>query len=119
MASQGKKQSETKVTRIKATDEVSAKKTVAKSTKEVAKKATVKTPGTSKLPKGFRAVLKPFIMLGGYFKGAWVELREVRWPTRKSTWGLTVAVLLFSAFFAVLILLLDALFKLLFEFILK
>ena len=59
-----------------------------------------------------------FSAIGGYFKGAWVELRQVRWPTRRATWGLTGAVLLYSAFFVVLVLLLDAGFKYLFELIL-
>lgn len=49
-----------------------------------------------------------------YLKGAWAELKEVRWPNRKSTWELTLAVLGFSTFFVILILLLDALFKYLF-----
>ena len=65
------------------------------------------------------AVLRPFAALGGYFKGAWLELREVRWPTRKATWSLTIAVLGFSALFTVIILLLDAGYKSLFEIILK
>jgi len=65
------------------------------------------------------AVLRPFAALGGYFVGAWRELREVRWPTRKATWSLTIAVLGFSAFFTILILLLDAGYKSLFEIILK
>ena len=51
----------------------------------------------------------------GYFKGAWIELKQVRWPDRKSTWGMTFAVVLFTLFFVVLILLLDAGFKYLFE----
>lgn len=62
--------------------------------------------------------LKVLISIGGYFKGAWYELRQVRWPTRRATWGLTLAVLLFSAFFVFLILLLDLLFKYLFGLIL-
>ncbi len=45
----------------------------------------------------------------GYFKG----------PDRKSTWGMTFAVVLFTLFFVVLILLLDAGFKYLFDFIIK
>ncbi|MBC7868794.1 preprotein translocase subunit SecE [Candidatus Saccharibacteria bacterium] len=57
--------------------------------------------------------------MGIYFKGAWYELRQVRWPDRKQTWGLTAAVMIFSAFFIVLIVLLDALFKYLFEIILR
>lgn len=56
--------------------------------------------------------------IGGYFKGAWAELRQVRWPNRRATWGLTGAVILYSAFFVVLVLLLDAAFKYLFELIL-
>ena len=55
----------------------------------------------------------------GYFKGAWIELKQVRWPDRKSTWGMTFAVVLFTLFFVVLILLLDAGFKYLFDFIIK
>ena len=47
----------------------------------------------------------------GYFKGAWIELKQVRWLDRKSTWGMTFAVVLFTLFFVVLILLLDAGFK--------
>ena len=55
----------------------------------------------------------------GYFKGAWIELKQVRWSDRKSTWGMTFAVVLFTLFFVVLILLLDAGFKYLFDFIIK
>ena len=55
----------------------------------------------------------------GYFKGAWIELKQVHWPDRKSTWGMTFAVVLFTLFFVVLILLLDAGFKYLFDFIIK
>lgn len=51
----------------------------------------------------------------GYFAGAWHELRQVRWPDRKATWGLTLAVILFSLFFAALILGLDYLFNELFR----
>lgn len=43
----------------------------------------------------------------GYFVGAWRELRQVRWPNRRATWGLTLAVILFSAVLATLIILLD------------
>ncbi len=53
-----------------------------------------------------------------YFVGAWQELRQVHWPNRRATWGLTLAVLLFSGFFVALILLLDAGFKYLFELLL-
>lgn len=66
-----------------------------------------------------RAAARPLRGIGGYFAGAWRELREVRWPTRSQTWGMTGALIGFTAVFVVLILLLDALFKYLFELILK
>jgi preprotein translocase SecE subunit len=58
---------------------------------------------------------KPFRAVGGYFKGAWIELRQVRWPDRKATWGLTLAVILFSLFFSLVILGLDWVFSYLFK----
>ncbi len=50
-----------------------------------------------------------------YFSGAWRELRQVRWPNRRATWSLTLAVILFSVFFAALILGLDYVFNELFR----
>lgn len=50
-----------------------------------------------------------------YFVGAWRELKQVRWPNRKETWGLTFAVIAYSVFFLALIILLDAFFKYLFD----
>jgi len=60
----------------------------------------------------------PLRAIGGYFAGAWSELKQVRWPTRSATWGMTAAMLGFTAFFVVVILLLDALFKYVFQLIL-
>ncbi len=51
----------------------------------------------------------------GYFKNSWKELRLVRWPNRRATWSFTFAVLLFSAFFMLVILGLDAVFEFLFK----
>lgn len=63
----------------------------------------------------FHRLTKPFRVLGQYFGGAWQELRQVRWPNRGATWSLTLAVILFSLFFAALILGLDAAFSYLFK----
>lgn len=104
-----KKSDNANVTRIKAGASTKKSK-VSVETTRVDKKNTPKKTRQLKL----RAP-KPLATIGGYFKGSWVELKQVRWPTRQATWGLTGAVLLFSAFFVVLILLLDAGFKLLFE----
>lgn len=87
----------------------------------IAVKATkVQAPQKTKSEKASRVrkIGKPVKSAGGYFKGAWVELRQVRWPNRRATWSLTFAVLVYSAFFVVLVLLLDAGFKYLFELIL-
>lgn len=78
------------------------------------KAVKVKKPRTGKGIRGMGV----FRAIGGYFKGAWVELRLVRWPNRRATWSLTAAVLAYSAFFVLLVLLLDAGFKYLFELIL-
>jgi preprotein translocase SecE subunit len=61
-----------------------------------------------RLPRWIRAI-------GGYFKGSWQELRQVSWPTRKATWGMTLAVMLFTLVLAVIILLLDLGFEQLFK----
>lgn len=101
---------ETKVTRIKAKENEARPKKAASERVKQPKEATSKR-NDNPIIRGLKA-------FGGYFKGAWVELRQVRWPTRRATWGLTLAVLIFSAFFVVIILLLDLLFKYLFELIL-
>ncbi|MFZ3009843.1 MAG: preprotein translocase subunit SecE [Candidatus Microsaccharimonas sp.] len=105
---------ETKVTRISAKD--SSTKTVKVSGK---KSAAPKKRSPVRDRSDMHPILRGLISIGGYFKGAWIELRQVRWPSRSATWSLTLAVILFSAFFAVIILLLDLLFKYLFELILS
>lgn len=96
------------VTRIKAKD---TKEAVVKKPKSP-KKVTAEGEQPKKTRKN------PAKAAGGYFKGAWEELRQVRWPNRRATWSLTAAMLVFTAFFVVLILLLDAFFKYIFQLIL-
>lgn len=107
MAKSSSKSSETKVTRIKASDAASKQKTTNISKK--AEKSTI--TAAHQKPKKARALRA----IGRYFKGAWVELGQVRWPDRRATWGMTGALLAFTAFFVVVILLLDAGFKYLFK----
>ncbi|MEI7918457.1 MAG: preprotein translocase subunit SecE [Candidatus Saccharibacteria bacterium] len=86
------------------------------------KKKSKKEATPKKESKFLKVIQKRFswlIKFGGYFKGSWKELRQVRWPDRKATWGMTAAVLLFTGFFALLILLLDAGFNELFKLIIK
>ena len=56
--------------------------------------------------------LKPFKILGKilwptYFRNSWKELRQVTWPTRRETWQLTLAVIIFSVIFGVIIAVVD------------
>jgi preprotein translocase subunit SecE len=107
-----------KVTRITAKDDAPKKTT--KSTKAAPSKAVKARKTTS--PKAVvsedtTTKKNVFARIGAYFKGAWFELRQVRWPNRKATWALTVAVILFSFFFVGLIILLDTFFKWIFELI--
>lgn len=63
---------------------------------------------SARLPRPLRAI-------GGYFVGSWRELRQVSWPTRRATWGMTLAVILFTLVLATIILLLDIGFEQLFK----
>ena len=120
-ASASSKKETNKVTRISASDDAAPKtkksstaavknEAIAKDTKDSkAAKATVskKTEAKDKRP--------PIVAIGQYFAGAWKELRQVRWPNRRTTWALTFAVLAFTAFFIVIIILLDYGFQWLFQ----
>ena len=61
-----------------------------------------------KMPKWLKAI-------GRYFKGSVQELAQVKWPTRRTTWGSTLAVILFTAALGAFILALDYGFELLFK----
>ena len=114
-----------KATKKATSPKAAAKKTTAsktaavaavKSTKKpVEKKVVAKKAKKEKKARTPRKWTKPFRAIGGYFRGAWVELRQVRWPDRKTTWGMTIAVLLFSVAFSLIILGLDTLFNYIFK----
>ena len=74
---------DTKVTRIKAKDApkgaASKRKQSTQSTQRTAEK-----PRRSNKGNPFAKMLRG---IGGYFKGAWQELKQVRWPTRQSNMG--------------------------------
>lgn len=121
------KKSETKVTRITASDS-GAKKPAAKTQKATAKtkevehkaktspKAKDKQDAATDTPRRIRAK-NPLAPFWRYLKGAWYELRQVRWPDRRATWKMTGALLAFTLFFVIVILLLDAGFNELFKLI--
>ena len=131
---------DTKIRRITAKD--SSKKTSKTEAKPAISKYRAKVEGietkkTKKaLPKWLQIVLLPFKLvgkilafvfkpfrkifapIGKYFAESWQELKLVRWPTRKETWKMTVAVLIFSITFVILVVLLDGLFNWIFTTIL-
>ena len=84
-------------------------------------KKTKKAPKTEKVEKTEKPLkqtfilFRPFVALGRYIKNSWQELRQVRWPNRKYTWKMTIAMLVYCAIFLVFIVLLDLLFTLLFN----
>lgn len=123
-----------KITRIKASDSskkndesnepvVTRKKVVVKDKqtekakqKEI-RKAEKKLDKKESNKKTF-ILFRPFVAFFRYIRDAWRELRQVRWPNRKTTWKMVFAVLVYTALFMVIISLLDLFFSWLFNLIL-
>ena len=103
-------QAQAKATKAKIRAKTKAAKAKAKATKS----ATPEKP----LKQVF-ILARPFVALGRYLRDSWRELRQVRWPNRKATWKMTLAVLVYCAIFIVFIMLLDALFTFIFDLLLK
>ena len=108
-----KKTADTKVTRITASDVGKAAAPGVQSGKPAKGQKTAAQAAAAKKP-----TKNPFARLMRYFKGAWHELRQVRWPDRKNTWAMTGALLAFTVFFIIVILVLDFAFSELFKIIL-
>ena len=119
----------TKVTRIKAKDDgpkaakseseeitrkvsVKAKNSESKKTKIANKKAEKKADKDAK--KSLKKVDAKEKKVG-YFRGAFQELRQVRWPSRKETWKMTLSVIIYVVLLAAIIMLLDALLQFIFN----
>lgn len=87
-------------------------KSSAKTTKSSAK---AKTAASS--PKNSKSRRNPLSAITGYFRGAWQEIKQVRWPDRRSTWGMVSALIVFTAALFLVIILLDYGFAWLFKLI--
>lgn len=115
----------TNIRRIKATDNKKPQKTPSNKATAPDEVANDTKQKPSAKPKKDKAVTStkpknnPFRQMIDYFKGSWYELKQVHWPSRSATWSMTVAVLLFSLFFVVLIVLLDSGFRWVFEQLLR
>lgn len=116
--------------KVSVTDKKSVKAKRAKA-KADEKKISLDTPekAASKTVKGDKKAIKsakkpfilfrPFVALGHYLRDSWRELRQVRWPNRKLTWKMVLAVILYSLLFVVIISLLDLFFSWLFNLMLS
>ena len=121
-----------KITRIKASDSprkkeaeestITRKKVVVedKKSKKVEKKKLkrAKKEVDKKSEKKPFILIRPFVYLFRYFRDSWRELRQVRWPNRKATWKMVLAVVVYTALFVIIISLLDVFFSWLFNIIL-
>ena len=124
-----------KITKIKASESSSSKeesneptitrkKVVVKDkksekTKRDKLKKAEKQIGKSKSTKKKPFILfRPFVALFSYLHNSWLELRQVRWPNRKATWKMVLAVMVYCLLFVVIISLLDLFFSWLFKLIL-
>ena len=87
-------------------------KSSAKTTKSSAK---AKTAASS--PKNSKSRRNPLSAITGYFRGAWQEIKQVRWPDRRSTWGMVGALIVCTAALFLVIILLDYGFAWLFKLI--
>ena len=64
-------------------------------------------------------LFRPFVALFRYLRDSWREIRQVRWPNRKATWKMVLAVFAYTALFVAIISLLDLFFTWLFSLIIK
>ena len=112
-----KPKTQTKPTETQTKTTKAQAKQQAKLAKTKAKAAKANTP--EKPLKQVFILARPFVALGRYLRNSWRELRQVRWPNRKATWKMTLAVLVYCAIFIVFIMLLDALFTFIFDLLLK
>jgi len=98
------------ITKIKAQDPGAPKNPEKSVTPEKPKKS--KENKKSKKPF---LLFRPFVTLGRYLRDSWREIRQVRWPSRKATWKMFFAVLIYTALFIALVALLDLFFSWLFN----
>ncbi len=69
--------------------------------------------------KSYFILFRPFVRFGRYLRDSWREIRQVRWPNRKATWKMTLAVLVYVALFMIFLTLLDVFFTFIFDLIFK
>lgn len=90
-----------------------------KAKRKIAKEVAKETKKAKKSEKKTFILFRPFVAFFRYLRDSWHEIRQVRWPNRKATWKMVLAVLVYTALFVILISLLDLFFTWLFSLIIK
>ncbi len=104
-----------KITRIKANDTPRKEKPA----DHIDEPPIVQEKAAKKEGKKVFILFRPFVALGRYLRDSWKEIRQVRWPNRKATWKMVLAVFVYTALFVAIISLLDLFFTWLFSLIIK
>lgn len=126
-----KQKSQSRITRITAGDKAAnpKKPSILATAKELAGRAqaekssaktakpSAKAKTAASSPKSSKSRRNPLNAIAGYFRGAWQEIKQVRWPDRRSTWGMVGALIVFTAALFLVIILLDYGFAWLFKLI--
>lgn len=94
-----------------------SKPAVAKKAVKTAPKAE-KTAKSAKKAKPAGKVKRFFTAPFRYIHNSWLELRQVRWPSRGATWKMVFAVFFYAALIMAIIMLLDVFFTWLFNLVL-
>ena len=113
----GDKAAKPKKPSILATAKELAGRTQAEKSNTKTAKTRAKTKTAASKPKNSKSCRNPLSAITGYFRGAWQEIKQVRWPDRRSTWGMVGALIVFTAALFLVIILLDYGFAWLFKLI--
>lgn len=76
------------------------------------KKSKDKTKKSSEKPF---ILIRPIVYFFRYLRDSWHEIRQVRWPSRKATWKLFFAIIIYTLLIGTIIMLLDIFFTWLFN----
>ena len=60
-------------------------------------------------------LIRPLVYFFRYLRDSWREIRQVRWPSRKATWKLFFAIIIYTVIIGAIIMLLDVFFTWLFN----
>ena len=107
------------ITRIKAHEDPKPEAKQSEAKKSAVKPPKTKPQKAQKEGKKPFILFRPFVAFGRYLRDSWRELRQVRWPNRKTTWKMVLAVLVYTVLFIGLLVVLDILFDWIFSLILN